>query len=380
MAKKADEKVAKSIPNRREGKGKIFIDELYFRHVDQGERWRQEYEHYQLLEKKLLEFNTLTYEEFDYAPQLVRAIFKERIIPDFSYLLEEARIAAEAKFFMPMIAHLVAVAVLVVVLIASTNTIVLWGSGAGVLIVIILLALLLENRSRYIARTLLEKQEEIKKRIAYEQKKIAEEKKQHDDSEDQRIQIIEQLLAGQVTSILDKIESVLHGRSIPFYLEIEIELYNDTPGVKVWLPDKSLIPTQTCALTAAGRLNFDDKTVRVINRQYLELCAALIVRVMSVIYCYIPTFNIGYVYGLSQGKQNVECLIASKLDRETLIQACSASNVLAALQSIQAKFECNPAAAMMPIDFKPPEEWGDEPEVVVRKLHLLPSKEGRNSK
>lgn len=368
MIKKNEGKIATS--GGRNDKGKIYIDELYFRHVDQVERWRQEYEHHQLIENKLAAFSIFTYEEVDYAPQLVRHIFKERVIPDFSYMLEEAKVQAQSKFFMPILAHFVALVVLVIVLIVSSNTILLWGSGASVVIVLILLCLVIEGRNSHITKVLREKQQEITERIAYEEKKIAEEKKKHDDNEEERISIVEQILTGEGAAIMAKIERVLLSIAFPFYLSIDIELYNDIPSVKIWLPPKTLIPTQSCTLTSSGRLNFEDKSVRAINRQYLELCASLVIQIMSAIYCHIPTFNSGYVYAMSKEGINLECLIASKLDRQTLISACEANNGLAALQRIQAKFECDTSLMLVPVQTSPPEEWDNVDPKAIRSIHV----------
>ncbi len=356
MKKKTDGKV---VAGGRHDKGKIYVDELYFRHVDQVERWRQEYEHHQLLENKLAKFSIFNYEEVDYAPQLVRTIFKERPIPDFSYMVEEARVKAQSKFLMPLMIHLVALVILVIILIVSNNTILLWGSGASVVIVLILLALMVEGRNTYINKVVGEKQQEVTARIAYEEKKIMEEKKKHDDNEEERIHLIEQLLSGEAPAILAKIERVLLGIAFPFYLSVDIELYNDIPAVKIWLPPKSLIPIQICTLTSAGRLNFEDKSIRVINRQYLELCAALVIKIMSTIYSHIPTFNTGYVYAMSKEGLNVECLIAAKLDRQTLVGVCEAENGLTAIQRAQAKFECDTSLMLLPVGCSQPEEWGD---------------------
>ena len=367
MIKKSD---GKAESNGRNDKGKIYIDELYFRHVDQVERWRQEYERHQLLENKLIEFSKLIYEEVDYAPQLVRAIFKERPIPDFSYLLEEARREAETKFFMPIVTHLVAAVILLLVLLIASNIIILWGAGASVVIVLILAGLMIQNRKYHINKVILEKKLEIAERVAYEEKKIIEEKKKHDDSEEERINIIEKLLTGEVSSVLAKIESVFLKIPFPFYVSVDIELYEDIPAVKVWLPPKSLIPTQICTLTSSGRLNFEDKSIRVINRQYLELCSALIMKIMSAIYGNVPTFNIGYVYGISKEGHDIECLLANKFDRETLISACNAGNGLAALQRVQAKFECDTSLMLLPIEWSPPEEWGDVEQKSIRSVHI----------
>lgn len=367
MIKKTDGKV---VVGGRQEQGKIYVDELYFRHVDQVERWRQEYEHHQLLENKLAEFSVFNYEEVDYAPQLVREIFKERPIPDFSYMVEEARVQAESKFLMPLMIHVVALVILVIILIVSNNSILLWGSGASVVIVLILLGLMIEGRNSHIKKVVGEKEQEVAARIAYEEKKIVEEKKKHDDNEEERIQLIEQLLSGEAPAILAKIERVLLAIAFPFYLSVDIELYNDIPAVKIWLPPKSLIPAQICTLTSSGRLNYEDKSIRVINRQYLELSAALVIKIMSTIYCHIPTFNSGYVYAMSKEGPNVECLIASKLDRQTLAGVCDAGNGLAAIQRAQATFECDTSLMLVPIGYSQPEEWGNAEQKSIRSIHI----------
>jgi len=372
MANKIDSKKGKPIAGGR--KEKVYVDELLFRHVDQMERWRQEYEHQQAIEQRLAEISKFTYEEVDYIPQLERVVFEEKEIPDFSYLLEEARITEEAKFFTPILTHVGLLIVFVLLLIMTNHSILLWLSGTGVVTLLALLFMLIDKRNRSISKVMLDTEKEIKNRIEYQKKKILEERKKHEENEDERIKIIEDLLKGEVSSVLAKIENVLSNVHFYFNLCIDIELYKRVPAIKIWLPSKSLIPLQSCTLNSSGRPLYEEKNMRAINRQYLELCAGIIIKTMAVIYSHIPTFDITYVYGMSKESQGIECLFACKLDRETLIAACSGSSGLAALQKADAMFKCDTSLELLPIHDDPPEEWGKVVKQLVRSIQVNISK------
>lgn len=370
MAKNTDRVAAKKVIGGRHEKNKIYVDELYFRHVDQVERWRREAEHYQSIENKLAEMSNFSYEEIDYVSLMTRAAFKERVVPDYSYMVKDAQIAAESKFFIPLSIRVIFLIVFVLLLLIGTNSIVLWISGAGVLTVLILLFLMIQERHIYIEKVVLDKQREIDERIAYEQKKIEDEKKAHEDSEDERIKEIEGLLAGEISAIFSKIENVLLKLNFFFDISVEIDLYNNIPSIKVWLPPKNIIPTTLCTLQSSGRTSFIEKEIRVINKQYLELCAGIFIKIMSAIYSYIPTFTMAYIHGMSKEGINSECLIASKVERENLIVACSARTGLEGMQALKANFQCNTSLALLPIEMKVVEEWGGVEQKLVRRLQV----------
>lgn len=370
MAKKSGGQASRPMPGARQDKGKVYVDELYFRHVDQMERWRQEYERCQMVENALAAISNLTYEEFDYTPLLQRVPWKERVIPDFSPILEEARITAEGKFFTPIAIHVGLLLVALFVLTISNNMILLWISGIGVVMMLALLVLLIQKRHNYISRELIQKQKEIDNRIEYEKKIIEEEKKKHEEAEDKRISDIECLLAGEIPAIFTKIDYVLGSIGFPFHITTDINLYANVPVVKVWLPPKSIIPTQVCSLQTSGRPSFEEKEIRTINKQYLELCASIMMKIMSAIYCHVPTFSIGYVYGMSKERINIECLLTSKLDRPTLAAACNAVNGIAAIQMTKATFRTDTSLAILPIEAENPVEWDDVEIQLVRNLHV----------
>jgi hypothetical protein len=370
MAKKNDNQVLRPMSGARQDTGKVYVDELYFRHVDQMERWRQEYDHCQLIEKALASISKLTYEEVDYTSQLLRVPWIERAIPDFSHMIENTRIAAEGEFLKPIAIHIGLLIVAMFILMIGSNIILLWISGTGVVMMLVLLGLLIQRRHNYIEREVRQKQIEIDNRIEYERKIIQEEKDKHERTEDERIKDIEQLLAGESAAIFTKLNTVLYKIGFSFHLSADISVYENVLAVKVWLPPKSIIPNQVCSLQVAGRPSFEEKEMRTINKQYFELCASILMKIMSTIYCHIPSFSTGYVYGMSKEGKNIECLVASKVDRPTLAAACNAINGLAALQITKATFSCDTSLTLLPIEVEEPEEWKEVELQSIRNLHV----------
>lgn len=370
MARNREDQVARKLPGARQDKGKVYVDELYFRHVDQVERWRQEYEHCQTVENALAAVSNLNYEEINYTSLLVRESWKERTVSDYSSQLENVRIEEERKFVMPITMHTGLLLILLLVLLVSSNMILLWISGTGVVTLLVLLTILIQKRHKDIEKVVIQKQKEIDIRIECEKKAIKEEREKHETAEDARIKEIESLLAGNIAAIFAKIDYILTMNPFPFHVSVDIGVYLNIPCVKIWLPPKSIIPTQICALQSSGRPSFQEKEIRTINKQYFELCAAISMKVMSLIYTHIPSFRVGYVYGMAKEGNNMECLLFSKLDRPTLETACHAANGLAAMQISKATFNCDTSLTLLPIEVEEPEEWSGVESQLVRNLHV----------
>ncbi len=370
MARKKDDQGVRIQSGARQDKGKVYVDELYFRHVDQMERWRQEYEYSQSVENALIGISKLDYEEVDYTSLKVRNPWKERTVPDCSGVLEKVRIEEERKFVMPIIMHTGLLLIFLVVLLVSSNVIALWISGIGVVTLLVLVVMLLQKRHQEIERIVLEKQKEIDDWIENEERLIKEEKEKHEREEDERIKAIERLLAGDIAAIFAKIDQVLTAAPFPFHVSADIAVYMNIPSVKIWLPPKSIIPTQICSLQSSGRPSFQEKEIRTINKQYFELCAAISMRVMSLIYAHIPSFDIGYIYGMSKDGRNTECLFTSKLERSIVEDACHAANGLAALQILKATFDCDTSLSLIPFEFDDPMEWDNVETKLVRNVHV----------
>jgi len=370
MARNRDDQVARKLPGARQDKGKVYVDELYFRHVDQIERWRQEYEHCQTVENAIAALSNLNYEEVNYTSLLVRRPWEERTVSDYSDQLENARIEEEHKFVMPISMHTGLLIISLLVLIVSSTAVLLWISGTGVVTLLVLLTILIQKRQKDIERVVMQKQKEIDIQIEYEEKAIKEEKEKFEIAEEERIKEVESLLAGDIAVIFAKIDHVLTMNPFPFHVSADIGVYMNIPCVKIWLPQKSIIPVQICALQPSGRPSFQEKEIRTINKQYFELCASISMKVMSLIYAHIPSFRTGYVYGMSKEGNNMECLLFSKLDRVTLESACHAANGLAAMQIAKATFNCDTSLTLLPLEVDEPEEWSGVESQLVRNLHV----------
>jgi hypothetical protein len=370
MARKRDDQAARILPGTRQDKGKVYVDELYFRHVDQMERWRQEYEHCQIVENALAAVSNFNYEEVDYTSQLVRNPWKERTIPDCSGVIENVRVEEERKFVVPIMMHTSLFLLLLIMLLISTNMILSWISGVGVVTLLVLLGILLQKRHTNIERIVIAKQKEIDDWVENEQKLIKEEKEKHEYAEDERIKGIERLVAGDIAAIFAKIDQILTATPFPFHVSADVAVYMNVASIKIWLPPKSIIPTQICSLQSSGRPNFQEKEIRTINKQYFELCAAVSMRVMSVIYAHIPSFRVGYLYGMSKEGINTECLFTCKLDRPIVEAACNAANGLAAMQVVKATFNCDTSLVLLPIKAEDPAEWENIEPQLVRNLYV----------
>lgn len=355
---------------QKNGDIQVYVEENYFRHVDQLERWRQEYEHSLALESKLTSVSKLEYVPVDYTPMLVRVPWKERTVPNFNYLLDEARIAAESKFFMPVAARIAILIVLIFLLIVSDKATVLWIAATLGATVGGSLFLVIKDRKQTIESILIKVKVEIEERQEAERQKNELARKEHEQNEDNRIQFIERLLNGDMGSIVLRLDNVLPKLSMPFPLEIDVDIYNNIPLVKVWLPPKMIIPTQSCTLLSSGRLCYEEKEQRAINKQYIELCTSILMRVISAIYANIPTFSNGYILGMGKEYMQNACYFSIAIDRDKIDKACQCANGLSAIQSMQGIFECDTMLNLRSIEPASPSEWQDAAPQLIRSLHV----------
>lgn len=348
----------------------VYVEKNYFRHVDQLDRWRHEYEQNQAVEKKLADLSRLSYSPVDYEPQLEQIPFKERPVPCFDYLLDEALVAAESKFFVPIAAHIGIMLILVIILFVSSNTAALRLSGTLGIGVVISLFLIFRQRRKVIEMTTEDTKYEIERRRQHEIELIKQERLEHENKENERIESVKKLLDGDTGTIMLRLDAVLSTVDLPFPVAVDIDLYEGVPLVKVWLPPKTIIPHQTSELLTSGRISYTEKEQRTINKQYMELCCSLLIRIAVVIYENIPSFDKGYLRGMTNTGLNNECLFAVNFDRKSLISACSASTGLAAMGTIQGKYDCDNMFNLLPIEPGRPEEWGDAPPQMLHSLHI----------
>lgn len=358
--------------NKRKNKGdiQVYVEENYFRHVDQMERWRQEFEHYQAVEKKLAEVSKLTFEPVDYTPFLVHVPWKDQPIPNFDYMLEEARLATESRFFIPIAVRVVLFILFIFLLILSSKAYVLWITGTLASVTAASLYLAFNERRNTIESVITKTKAEIEYRTELAIQENEQARHEHELKEEQRIGFINDLLKSEVSAIMLRLDDVLSKMDLPFPLDIDIDIFENVPLIRVWLPQKTIIPGQTCSLLPSGRLSFEEKETSKINKQYLELCAAIIIRIVAKIYENIPGFTNGYALGLKKESLQNECFFSIEINREKLELACQAQTGLTALQKLGANFENDTALNLRPIDPIVPDGWKDVPPQMVRTLNV----------
>lgn len=367
-------KLSASRRRNKENEGQIQVENTHFRYVDQVERWKQEYDQWRNTEKKLAAVSELSYQPVDYDALLVRVLWQEPEIPNYDYLLDDVKMAVEKKYFLPIAIRIGLLALLFIILligiIGLSATIVLITGTAGGAIGVSLYFVKMEKQDELI-KSLNDTQAEIERRYT-EAKMLADEaRKQHETSENERISAVERLMQGELPAIVLRLDTVLPKLGLPFPVEVTIDLFCNVPLIKVWLPSKTVIPSQTCELIPSGRLKYEDKDLRNINKQYLELCAAVMLQIMSETYANIPVFDRGYICGMSrEGGTYSDCLINIALDRNTLIEVCKSTNGLAAIQAANAQFEYDTNLSLKAIEEIKPPEWGDIEPHAVRSIHL----------
>lgn len=347
-----------------------FGEQHRFRYVDQEERWRQEFKQHQIIENQLAAVKKLSYDPVDYASLVIRTPWKEQPLTDFSYLVADARDQVEKSYFFRVIKRIAIIIALIVILVIGANAVVLWITGVlGAAVAASLYFTINEKRSS-LEKATAEAQFEME-RLENEERRMNEQAKLiHEQSEDARVSEIEKLLDGDLSAVILKLDNVLPKIGFPFPIDMDIEFYNNIPLVRVWLPNREVIPRNTCELLPSGRVKYTEKELRDINKQYLELCTAILIQIMSVIYAHIPSFDRGYIYGVSKEELQNNCLINISLERENLAAACQAANVLAAAQTLDTEFECDTNLKLSPIEALRPVEWADVERKDIRGINI----------
>jgi hypothetical protein len=359
----------------KEKKPELYVDEQYFRHVDQIERWRQEYEYWQAAENKLTEVGKVSYAPVDYTPLLERQPFPEHPIPNFLHIMHDARIAAESRYFVPIAAHVGIMLLMLVILIAVGSKVAFGLCAVGVLVLFASFYFTIEKRRVYMKKSIAAAQAEVARKQESVRLQIEAEKKQHEHNEEERIKQVQKLLDGDLAAIFSKLDAVLPQIGFPFPLAVDVHWYDKVPMVQVWLPAKSIIPTQVCALQQSGRVNFSDKEQRAVNKQYMELCAAVLMQVMTRVYANIPTIDLMYVYGMTKEKVDIGCIMTVITTRESLEGAANAVTGLSALQKMGGQFNYDTSLDLLPVDCRDPLEWGEVERQMIRTLHVKLYKE-----
>lgn len=359
----------KTIPRER-GRNTERAEVRYFRGEDQFERWRREFIQYQDNELQLAAISKFSYEPADYESLLVTEPFPELVLTDYSYLIERAVKKADESYVYPLGIRVAIIISLFVILVVFFSPIALLITAALGVAALVSLYFTQKDKEAAIKFADQEARDEIARRNDQERLIYEEKKRQHEVKEASRIALIQQLQTGEAIAVRSRLDEVLHHLKFPAVVEVDIDFYADIPLIKVWLPSKAIIPKQTCEMLPSGRLQFQDKDTRVFNKQYFELCGAIILQIVTTVLANIPSFQEAYAAGIVKNDLTDDCILAVKASKETINVITRASNAIAALQAMEAVYECDTSLALYPVDILYPTEWEDVEKQQIKSLKV----------
>ena len=342
----------------------------YLKGFEQLDRWRAEFMQAKEAELRLASLSKINYEPVDYNKLTEPIPFKEKPLTDCTYLLEEAKNKVENRFLMPIATRIGILFFLVVLLIAFFSVLTLWITGALAVAAGAALYLAIKERTQELFRAQADAQAEIDCRRETEIEQNEQARLQHEMNEEARISAAEKMLKGDTGAVLARIDEVLPKLKFPFPVIVDIQIYENVPLVKVWLPARTVIPRILVELLPSGRIQHQDKEYLTYNKQYLEVSASVIMHIVSTLYANIPSFDKGYVLGCTKEDSDDICMMAADFDRDMLISACPASTGLSGLQSFNLHLECDTMLSIKAIDALMPEGWKDIEQKLIRGIHI----------
>ncbi len=351
-----------------EAKSKLEVH--YVRHVDQIDRWKREHESNQAIEEQIAAVSRFSYDLTDYGPLMERKPFETRPVPSFDYLATEAKHKVEQHYFYQLAAQGGGLIIGLIVMLISGDTIFLWGTVLFNIILAGSLYLSAQARQKAINQALANAEAEAQRKRSIILERIEQEQSDHERKEDERISVLERLFVGDKAAVVIRIDDVLPKLQFPSLVDVEIDILDNIPWIRILLPPKDVIPLQTSSLSNSGRVRYENKEPRYINKQYIECCAAIVIQIVSAIYGTIPSFDKGYFQGYAKTNLDDECFLDLVLDRVTAETVCRANSGLAAIRAAGGKLECNTILAMEPVKPTIPEGWTNEKSLLMRSLKV----------
>ncbi len=332
-------------------------------------RYQRELKKSEEMEEALRRLSTFSYTPVDYSPGLIRKQFHPPVIPDYSYLLTEAKLKIANKYYVPIAIQLVLGLVCVIVSLAFRDTFLPLLGAAGLIACALSLHTDLRNRQRKIALALSAAKTQIEALVKEAQDSINNATRAFEELENARIDKIEKLLSGNPRAVLERIEEVLLTIKLPFFLRCTVDFY-DEPIITLHLPEHMVIPTTKVSLSPAGSLSYEEKSSFDINKQYSEAMAGTAMIIASQLYAAIPTLNTLYLQGLFDKWQEQEYLFSMKLNRQALIDAADCRSGLECFSRLKAEFTIKTSADFTPVQPLLPEWWEKVPREKVKTIKV----------
>ncbi|QDR81118.1 MgtC/SapB family protein [Sporomusa termitida] len=342
----------------------------YFKGEEQFERWRKEFVQHQDYELKLAAVSKLSYEPADYQTQLVRQAYGELKLTDYSHLAGQAKTKVESEYVYPIITRIAAIVFLLGILVILFSPVTLLLTAALGVAAGVSLYFTIKDRDAAIIRAEQAAEAEAFRRNEQERLVYEEAKKRHEELENTRITRIEKLLAGETSAVRSRLDEVLNQLRLPMVVEVDIDFHVNIPLIRVWLPPKTVIPRQTCEMLPSGRIQYQDKDSRVYNKQYFELCAAIMLQIAAAVLANIPSFQEAYAAGIVNSEFSDDCILAVRVARDKIENINSAANAIAGMQALDAVYECDTSLVLYPVDMLRPPEWEDIEQQMLKSLRV----------
>lgn len=349
---------------------KEYSEDRYHRQNDQRARWMAEHQHHEAMEKALADVSRFDYEPENYLRNLVKEPFREPMRSDFQSLLPERLMEAEQRYRRPILIQwaLMVALILCVAFFPYLITVVL---------VVVLLSVVgflhyktLRERKTVLADTERDTRLEIETKLQQQDEELAENRRIHDEAEEERLEFYIRLMNGDESAIITTLDDYLPETNVPFPMDVDVDLYGGVLLVRAWLPPKALLPTERTSLAESGKIQYAKKSPLELNKQYAELCAAILMQIASELFSKIPTLEGAYIWGMHKEEEVDECVMSMWVDRSHLARVANSATALAALQGLSAVYECDEQLKLLPVDPMEPEEWAEVDEKDIRTLRI----------
>ena len=283
----------------------------YFKGEEQFERWRKEFVQHQDYELKLASVSKLNYEPVDYQSLLIREPFPELILTDYSHLIGKAKSITENKYFYPIGARIGAIICLLGVLVILFSPVTLLITAALGVAAAVSLYFTIRDRDEAVKKAEQAALDDITERNNRERQAYEEKKREHDEKENARITLVEQLTAGDPVAVRSRLDEALNRLKLP-----------------------------------------------------------VIVEITATILANIPSFEVAYAAGIAKNEFSDDCVLAVKIPRDKIDCLNRASNAVAAIQTFEGVYECDTSLALYPVDMITPPEFEDVEKQILKNLRV----------
>ena len=309
MAKKfsvlTPRKIGRTVTNERL---KARLDEQYEKKLAIIRQHRAEHERNMALEKNLERLKTLCFDPIDYEYLRQTEPWPEPPPISYEYLKTEAVQRVEALYQSQIRLYAVSFAASFMVYLIFPR---IWAFAVFFAIGLFLLL--------RVSRTLKQKQEDLIEELSAAQQEIHRRQEEdrmmaekarleHEYSQQLRLEEYQSIMAGNPETVERLVREQLEKLVLPVNCEITAEINGPLIKTRVTLPDLSVIPRKRSRLLPTEYIEYEDKTEREINKQYMDLAIALLFHVGVQILAAVPTAACIYTRGVNKEGELLMCI------------------------------------------------------------------------